>query len=224
MENTGPEKGTIKELFKTFTAPISGFWQKIVQYFSTSTLILTFKGLADQIDLPKKSNLRDVDYAFATFEFLLIFLFISKLLEIGVDLEDLEEGFRDFFVLILFVLLLILFTGVSRLWAYVFKIGVSHRIIDAFFIYEFNFLFLPSYLIMYPAYLSFADDDDALGGLAMILSLFWLVHLIFYFLKLSRLLQLSKSATVITVIIIPVIGFIFLFFSVFALIGSALPE
>ena len=224
MDSENQPKGSVKELFNAFSHPLSSFWRKIIDYVNTSIAILGFGRLPQQINNPEKSYLKDVDYGVVTFEFLLIFLFVTKILNIGSEMDELLEGLRDFLVLVLFFIALLVFIGISRIWQAILGLKTDRRNLDAFFIYEFNFLFLPSYLVLYPVYLSYSDDDDMIGGVIVLLGFFWLVHMMFYFVKLCRFLKIKTFPAIMTGLIIPSLGFILLFLSVAMVVGVSVGE
>ncbi|MEL7004183.1 MAG: hypothetical protein AAFN93_15795, partial [Bacteroidota bacterium] len=68
MEEKNHSKGTIKELYSAFTAPLSTFFKRMVDYIFTSLMVFSFKKLPGHISKPDKQYLKDVDYSLVTFE------------------------------------------------------------------------------------------------------------------------------------------------------------
>jgi len=224
MEQQNQSKGTVQELIAVFKRPFQAFGNSIRKYFHTSILIMRFNRLPDQLNNPQDKYFSDVKYSFAAFEFLIIFILISKIIGLGTDLGELGDSIRDFLVLILYFLMVLLIIGVSRTWRSVFGIKAPSRSIDAFFIYEFNLLFLPSYLFMYPIYVSVDGDDDVIGAFGVLMSLFWLIHLIYFFIKMVRFLQVRGIKSFLSVLVLTITYYALLIVWVFFVIGASIGE
>ena len=91
---TNSEQNTFRELLQVFFNPFRQLSQLISKYFRTSMLILTAKGVPAHLLEPAENRMKDIRYAFATFEFLLIFLFLTKITGAAADLDELREAIQ----------------------------------------------------------------------------------------------------------------------------------
>jgi len=221
-ENPTPHKNVIRELIALLLVPLKKFKVKVQKYISTSLLVLLYKGLPAQINENQPNYHRDTNYAIITFEFILIFLFISKVLEISIDTSESFELIRDLFSLIFFFVSLLIFVGIGRVWKSLFKVEEDKRVIDAFFVYEFNLLFLPSYFILYFTYFIYPDNDEAIGGMAVLLASFWIIHLFIYFFKYARDMKLSIAKSLFSTLTISVLGVSLLLSSIILITGASI--
>ena len=218
------EQNTFRELLRVFFRPFRQLAELISSYIGTSILVLLARGVPAHLQEPEESKLQDIRYAFATIEFLLIFLFLTKIFGIAADLDELGESFQEFIVLLLYLICLLIYVAISRVWRWMLKIDIPARILDGYFLMEFSFLFLPSYLVLHTVYTYDPNDEEAIGSIALLFSLGWFIHMIYYFYRMSRSIKLGTGKTLLTTIFIPLISFVLLFISIFVVIGTSVLE
>ena len=220
MEN----QNTFRELLQIFFRPFGQLSKLIGRYFRTSILVLAATRVPTHLLQPDENKMKDTRYAIATFEFLIIFLFLTKIFGVAADLDELGESFQEFVVLFLYLVCLLIYVAISRIWRWMLKIDIPARVMDGFFLMEFSFLFLPSYLILHPVYTYDPSDEETIGGITLLLSIGWLLHMIYYFFRMSKAIKIGTSKMILTLIVIPLISFALLFLSIFVVIGALVME
>lgn len=214
------EKGTFKLLIKTFLSPVKNFGLFLKRYFYTFFSVYSFPNLENKSD----SFLPDVKFAFFTFEIVLIILFGSKLFESEEEINEFRELLRDVFELILFFVFILLNIGIGRLWRWVFKVQSSRREVDSYFIYEFNMLFLPAYIFLLPVYQMYPDNGDMFDGLSLLFLVFWVLHLCYFFIRLSKRLGVRKLKGFMSLLIFPGLVATLLLVASAILVGISAPN
>ncbi len=226
MNNKNPinDKSTYQLLWSTFSSGFKAFFRALKKFHFTSLAIIRFIPIKDAMYSNKDTYLSATKYSYRAFEYILIYLFILQLFSLSDDIGEGLEVFRDFFILLLFFIDLIIVTALGAMLHRLFLKDYIKIHIEAFFIYAFSLIFLPSYFIMHTGYGAFADDDDALGGLSVLFLLGFLIFLFIYFYRMFQLGQLSKVKSILVSLILSMSMSLFILVSLALAVGIAYPE
>lgn len=215
-------QSTFNELKKAFGEGFNKFISGFKAYIQTSIAISTYHLLSQDSRAVQDKYLSNSKYAYRVFEYILVFLFLTKLFAIGEDLEESMEVLQDIFVLIFYFITLLGVIVLGKIARATFLKKISGREVEAHFIYAFSFLFLPCYVLLYFGIDTL--DDIQLDGLSNLLVLSTSVFLWIYFYKMSRKFGLSKIKSVSASFLMAVTLAVFLFLSLSLVVGAGYLE
>jgi len=217
------EPNTFLELFNILLRPLRDIWRDIYGHFHTSIHILLWRDIAPLMEASAFPKLRDINFVGATYALFIGVMVIRKIAGVEIGESEMEELVLDAFLLILFLLTLLLLICCLRAWKYLFRLKLKNRLADAYVIYEYCMLYLPSYFI----FINFIFDEkgDFVGGSSLLLLLgFWYIHMTVQFFKMSQKGEKNKWVSALGSITLATVCVFFYWsglFVVFALIYAA---
>lgn len=216
------QQSSYQLLWKTFTEAFGGFFKGVGLYLNTSIAVISTnpEKLAAQVE--QGNGLSDTKYVYRIFEYILIFLFLSKLLQFGADLEEYMEVVQDFFVLILYFAALLVVIALGRFFRILFFKQISKRKVESHFLYAFGFLFFPCYLMLYFG----LDllDEAGLDGLANLLVFGTTLFLWLYYFRMAKFFNTSAVKSLFFSMIMAIVMAVFLILSLSLVAGAGYLE